>query len=131
MFTDFSSALPVERSGAFPILTMVRAANGRSARGFIDAMHHAIKLLGSPASVGMALVQAHYGDAPWITAQEAAASAQVSDDTARRKLVALVRIGRAQVRDHSQDEEAGQARRYRIAPSVAESVMSRLVQAGE
>lgn len=94
------------------------------ASSFIDAGHHATKLLGSPAAVGMALVEALHAGAPWLSPQEAAARAKVSDDTARRRLDELASIDRAEIYD------IGSGRKlYRIAPEVAESIMSRLAAA--
>ncbi len=83
------------------------------------------KLLGSPAAVGMALVEAHCAGSPWLSPQEAAARARVSDDTARRRLVELVQVGRAV----SRQAEPNVGSLYRIAPEIAESIMAKLAPA--
>lgn len=91
------------------------------ATSFIDAWHHAVKLLGSPVFVGMALVEGHFDGNPWLTAQQAAVRADVSADTARRRFTELVHIGRARA-----TKWEGPGKLYRIEPHVAESVMARL-----
>lgn len=79
------------------------------------------KKLGDIPQIGLTLVEGHYSQYPWVTPQQAAVRAGVSDDTARRHLKALVAVGRATCRD------IGSARRqYRIDPKVAESVMAQL-----
>ena len=88
---------------------------------FIDAWHHAVKLLGTPVFVGMALVEGHFAGNPWLTPQQAAVRADVSVDTARRRLGELVHCGRARAARWE-----GPGRLYRIEPHVAESVMARL-----
>lgn len=88
---------------------------------FIAVVQSISKKLGVIPQIGLTLVEGHYSQYPWVTPQQAAVRAGVSDDTARRHLKALVAVGRATCRDIGSDR-----RQYRIDPKVAESVIVQL-----
>jgi len=94
----------------------------------IDAAIPITKLLGSPSGAGMALVEAYFGTgSSWVTCQHAANRANVSEDTARRRLTELVGAGRAHISlDHGRDTRT---KHYRIVQPVADSVMAKLITA--
>lgn len=58
-----------------------------------DASAEVRKFWGNSA-LGLALVTKFYNDDPWATAAELAEAADLSEDTVRRKLADLHRIGR-------------------------------------
>jgi hypothetical protein len=88
---------------------------------YIDAGDYAVKLLGDPAAVGLALIEAYYSGNPWLSPQQAAARAKVSDDTARRRLNELVQAGRA-----VSSSWEGPGKVYCIKPEIAEKIAARL-----
>lgn len=53
-----------------------------------------IRKLWDSAPLGLCLCTKFYSDDPWVTAAELAEATDLSEDTIRRKLGALVRIGR-------------------------------------
>lgn len=82
--------------------------------------HYLTKMLGNPPAVGLSLMEAYYSGDPWLTAQEAADRALVSEDTARRRLNDLTKVARAVT------QGVGKRLCYRINPRTAETVMRRV-----
>jgi len=72
--------------------------------------------------VGLILTEAHFSEEVWLTAPmvSARSGGLLSDDTARRKLDALVNVERALCRDE------GHRRFYRAAPKLAEETVEML-----
>src|SRR3546814_479681 len=67
------------------------------AKQAVDAYIRYDRMWGSP--IGLCLVEAFYSEPPDVTASMIAERLGMSDDTARRRLDALVNIGRALVVD--------------------------------
>lgn len=87
----------------------------------IAMFEHAAKLLGEQALIGLALIEGHNAGLPWLTPQEAAVRAGVSDDTARRHLKALLAIDRVTCCDLGSSRRA-----YRIDIKTADSILNRM-----
>lgn len=78
------------------------------------------RFLGSPVTVGVALLFLSFEPDPWGSAQQIAELADVSDDTVRRRANELVRVNRAQCR-----EEHGR-HFYRLNPTFAQTIVDKM-----
>lgn len=72
--------------------------------------------------IGLILTEAFFGETVWLTAPNVAvrSGGLLSDDTARRKLDALVNVGRAECKDE------GHRRLYRAVPKLADDTVAML-----
>lgn len=93
--------------------------NANVTRRALDA-HLALERMWGSGPVGLILTEAYFTETVWLTAPAVAAKTGglLSDDTARRKLDALVNVGRAECRDE------GYRRLYRALPKQAEETVA-------
>jgi hypothetical protein len=88
----------------------------RMAKGMLDRMLWAEHMIGS-APIAAALVFSYFNSERWLTALELSVIAEVSEDTARRQLRKLVRIGRVWERVEQR------SRVYRLDPVLAQKAI--------
>jgi hypothetical protein len=78
------------------------------------------RFLGTPVSVGTAMLLLTFEPDPWATTQQIAEMSDVSEDTARRRVRDLVSINRADCRI-----EAGR-HYFRLRPAFAQSLVAKM-----
>lgn len=80
------------------------------------------RMLGGKGLVGMTLIEAHFAGDPWLTVQQIADKSTMSDDTVRRRLATLVKLGRVK-----EKEDLGR-KLYAVNPTIAKQIMARICE---
>lgn len=78
------------------------------------------RFLGMPVSVGIALLLMSFEPTPWASTQQIAELADVSDDTARRRVHDLVSINRAECKVE------GGRHYFRLRPAFAQTLVQKM-----